>query len=123
MEQQQEVDVEIANEAAVDIDKYVIPDKVFFLKDKRHVPITELKGLTIALDKNKKGPKITLRGVAVSQKDGKDYKTSTYLGLKDRPKKKRSPRKKRAKKTDAAIQADAAAAVVAAAPEVALPSA
>lgn len=105
-----EVNIDSAIEPEV-INKYVIPADVYFLKEKRRVPLNELQHLVILKDANEK---MTLRGMALAQ-DGKLYKTSTYLGLKDRPIKKRSPRKKKAPKADAAKAADAPAAVPAAA--------
>jgi hypothetical protein len=100
-----EVNIESAIDTEV-INKYVIPHDVFFLKEKRRVPINQLNHLVIGTDI--KG-KMILKAEAQAA-DGKWYKTSTYLGLKDRPVKKRSPRKKKSPKTDAAAVASASAA-------------
>jgi hypothetical protein len=100
-----EVNIDSAIEPEV-INKYVIPPDVYFLKEKRRVPLNELQSLVIIKDSH---DKMTLRGLAQAA-DGKLYKTSTYLGLKDRPIKKRSPRKKKSPKTDAAAAVPAASA-------------
>lgn len=84
------------------LDKYVLPQAIFFLKQKKMIPLTELHDLVLVPDV--KG-KMTLRGKSVAA-DGKVHKASTYLALKDAPKKKRSPRKKRAKVSDAAVVAE-----------------
>lgn len=83
------------------VNKYAVPQSVFFLKEKRYVPINELQNLIIAKDSR---DKMTLKALVMA-KDGKLYKTSTYLGLKAEFKKERAPRKKRAPKTDAAKKA------------------
>jgi hypothetical protein len=112
----QEQPINVPQEAAIEINidskledpelinKYVIPHDIYFLKEKRRVQLADLQQPQVILDKN---GKMTLRG-SVLAADGKLYKTSTYLGLKDRPKKKRSPRKKKAAVSDAAKAAEVA---------------
>jgi hypothetical protein len=112
----QEQPINVPQEAAIEINidskledpelinKYVIPHDIYFLKEKRRVQLADLQQPQVILDKN---GKMTLR-VSVLAADGKLYKTSTYLGLKDRPKKKRSPRKKKAAVSDAAKAAEVA---------------
>lgn len=95
-----EIDIKTVESNDV-ISKYDIPPKVYFLKEKRHVALSDLVDLEILRDAK---DKMTLRGKARAA-DGQLYKTSTYLGLKDKPKKKRAPRKKKAPVSDAAQKA------------------
>jgi hypothetical protein len=84
-------------EVEVEGSKYVLPPSIYFLKQKRRIPLSELSNLIVVADKR---GKMTVRGEAVAE-DGKLHRASTYLGIKKDP---NAPKKKRVRTKKAKIE-------------------
>jgi hypothetical protein len=96
MEAAQQVDA-ADSEVEAHGNKYVLPLSIYFLRQNRRIPLSELSNLQIVPDK--KG-KMTIRGETIAA-DGKVHKASTYLGIKKDP---NAPKKKRVRAKKAKIQ-------------------